>query len=73
MSTPAEIATVTQAVRASLAKAGFRGWRLGWTAFTVTRDVINGKRVAVLSLRPRPAPIIGDQIGRGVCDDIKAP
>ena len=74
MSTPAEIATATQAVRASLAKAGFRGWRLDWTAFSVTRDVLNGKRVSVLSLHPtRPAPILGDQIGRVVYDDIKAP
>lgn len=38
-------------VRATLAAAGFRGWRLEWTARDVFQRVLNGERVAVVSLR----------------------
>ena len=38
-------------VRATLASAGFRGWRLEWTARGVYQRVLNGEPVAVVSLR----------------------
>ena len=38
-------------VRSTLAAAGFRGWRLEWTSRDVYQRVLNGERVAVVSLR----------------------
>lgn len=47
----AELAAALDKVRATLASAGFRGWRLEWTARDVCQRVLDGERVAVLSLR----------------------
>ena len=41
-------------VRATLASAGFRGWRLEWTARGVYQRVLHGEPVAVVSLRWPP-------------------
>lgn len=45
-----EIAVLDK-VRSTLAAAGFRGWRLEWTSRDVCQRVLNGERVAVVSLR----------------------
>lgn len=47
-------------VRATLAAAGFRGWRLEWTSRDVYQRVLNGERVAVVSLGEQVSILQGD-------------